>query len=126
MVRSPPRKASSIRFIPTPEGRLGLRAPAATQGRRAGPRTISVRLSAHVTLEAQTNGHIVACFDGYAVGLGAFSAAAAERAQDLRIGLPLASFAAGRRAIDQEIDRLVRRLARHGLLEYPPPAIAKR
>ena len=44
--------------------------------------------------------------------------AAADRAQDLRVGLPLASFASGRRAIDKEIDVLVRRLARHGLLEY--------
>jgi SagB-type dehydrogenase family enzyme len=59
-----------------------------------------------------------ACFDGYSVGLGTFSAAAADRAQDLRIGLPLASFASGRRTIDNEIDVLVRRLAGHGLLEY--------
>ena len=61
---------------------------------------------------------IIACFDGYSVGLGTFSAGAADRAQDLRIGLPLASFASGRRNIDKEIHLLVRRLARHGLLEY--------
>ena len=36
-------------------------------------------------------------FDGYSVGLGTFSAGAARRAQDLRTGLPLASFASGRR-----------------------------
>ena len=64
------------------------------------------------------SGEIVACFDGYSVGLGTFSAGAADRAQNLRTGLPLASFASGSRNIDKEIDLLVRRLARHGLLEY--------
>ena len=87
-------------------------------GRRAAPPTISARLSGHVTLEAHANGEIAACFDGYSVGLGTFSAGAAERAQDLRVGLPLASFASGGREIDKEIRLLVRRLARHGLLEY--------
>jgi SagB-type dehydrogenase family enzyme len=43
---------------------------------------------------------------------------AADRAQDLRTGLPLASFASSRRNIDKEIDSLARRLARRGLLEY--------
>ncbi len=79
---------------------------------------MSARLANRVTLEAQTSGEIIALFDGYSVGLGTFSAAAADRAQDLRTGLPLASFASGRRNIDQEIDLLVRRLAGHGLLEY--------
>ena len=87
-------------------------------GRRAAPPTISARLSGHVTLEARANGEIAACFDGYSVGLGTFSAGAAERAQDLRVGLPLASFASGGRETDKEIRLLVRRLARHGLLEY--------
>ena len=50
--------------------------------------------------------------------LGTFSAGVADRAQDLRIGLPLASFVSGGRNIDKEIHLLVRRLARHGLLEY--------
>jgi len=52
------------------------------------------------------------------VDLGTFSAGVADRAQDLRIGLPLASFVSGGRNIDKEIHLLVRRLARHGLLEY--------
>ena len=82
------------------------------------PATLSARLGGHVTLEAHANGKIVACFDGYSVGLGTFSAGAADRAQDLRTGLPLASFASDGRNIDKEIDLLVRRLARHGLLEY--------
>jgi SagB-type dehydrogenase family enzyme len=90
------------------------------RGRRAAPQTISARLSGHITLEARADGKITACFDGYSVGLGTFSADAAERAQDLRVGLPLASFASGRN-VDKEIDLLVRRLARHGLLEYGLP-----
>jgi len=71
-----------------------------------------------VTLEARGDGEIAACFDGYSVGLGTFSAHAADRAQELRTGLPLAAFASGSRDIDKEIDLLVRRLARRGLLEY--------
>ena len=94
-----------------------MRARETKTGRRATP-TVSARLSGHVTLETQANGKINACFGGYAVGLGAFSAAAADRAQDLRTGLPLASFASLGRNVDKELDLLVRRLARHGLLEY--------
>jgi SagB-type dehydrogenase family enzyme len=87
--------------------------------RRAVPTTVSARLGGRVTLEAHVNGEFVACFDGYSVGLGTFSADAADRAQKLRTGLPLASFASSSRNIDKEINLLVRRLARHGLLEYP-------
>jgi SagB-type dehydrogenase family enzyme len=94
-----------------------LRAPQIKTGRRVAP-TVSARLSEHVSLDAQANGKIIACFGGYSVGLGRFSPAAADRAQQLRTGLPLASFASGGRNINKEIDLLVRRLARHGLLEY--------
>jgi SagB-type dehydrogenase family enzyme len=86
---------------------------------RAVPATVSARLGGRVTLEAHVNGEIVACFDGYSVGLGTFSTDAADRAQKLRTGLPLASFASNSRNIDKEINLLVRRLARRGLLEYP-------
>jgi SagB-type dehydrogenase family enzyme len=82
------------------------------------PATVSARLGGRVTLEAHANGGIVACFDGYSVGLGTFTAYAAARAQNLRTGLPLASFMSNTRNIDKEIKLLVRRLARHGLLEY--------
>jgi SagB-type dehydrogenase family enzyme len=102
-----------VRVIP------GLRAPKIKRGRRAAPPTVSARLSSHVTLEAQANGKVIACFDGYSVDLGTFSADAAARAQDLRIGLPLVQFASGARNVDKELHLLVRRLARHGLLEYP-------
>jgi len=69
-------------------------------------------------LEAHADGKIAACFEGFSIGLGTISAGAAERAQDLHTGLPLASFTSSRRSADKEIDLLVRRLARHGLLEY--------
>ena len=95
-----------------------MRAPGIKRGRGAAPATLSARLGDRVTLEAHANGKIVANFDGYSVGLGTFSAGAADRAPSLRVGLPLASFASGGRNIDKEIDLLVRRLARHGLLEY--------
>ena len=52
------------------------------------------------------------------VDLGTFSAGAAKFAQDLHIGLPLASFASGRQNFDKEIHLLIRQLAGHGLLEY--------
>ena len=96
----------------------GLRAPETKKGRRTAPPTVSARLNSHVSLEAHASGHIIACFGGHSVDLGTFSAGAAACAQELRIGLPLASFASGGRNIDKEIHVLVRRLARHGLLEY--------
>lgn len=79
---------------------------------------MSARLRGHATLEVHANGEIAACYGGYTVALGTFSARAADRAQDLRMGVPLGSFASGRRNTDKEIDLLVRRLARHGLLEF--------
>jgi SagB-type dehydrogenase family enzyme len=95
-----------------------LRAPGPKRVRGAAPANVSARLLSNVTLETQAEGEIAVCFEGYSVGLGRFSAGAAHRAQNLRIGLPLAAFASSRRDIDKEIDLLVRRLARRGLLEY--------
>lgn len=95
-----------------------MRARKTKRGRRAAPPTISARLGSHVALEAHASGHIVACFGGHSVDLGAFSAAAAACARDLRIGRPLASVSSDGRKIDKEIYVLVRRLARRGLLEY--------
>ena len=86
--------------------------------RRAAPATLAARLGPHVRLETDADGTIRACFAGHSVGLGAFSTGAADRAQDLRTGLPLRSLVSGRRSIDKDMHRLVRRLARHGLLEY--------
>ena len=47
-----------------------------------------------------------------------FSTGVADRARDLHTGLPLASFASGSQPMDKELNLLVRRLARHGLLVY--------
>jgi SagB-type dehydrogenase family enzyme len=95
-----------------------LRAPVKNKGRRTRAPSISASLSGHITLDAQPDGSMAACFDGYAVGLGKFSADAMARAQELRKGLPLSSFASDRGPVEKEIDLLVRRLARRGLLEY--------
>ena len=95
-----------------------MRAPGIKRGRHAAPATLSARLGSHVTLEARTSGEIAACFEGFSVGLGKFSASAAECAQGLRRGLPLSSLASPSRNVDKEIHLLVRRLAGHGLLEY--------
>jgi SagB-type dehydrogenase family enzyme len=95
-----------------------LRAPATKRKRGAAPAALSARLAPHVTLEARADGNVVACFGGHSVSLGKFSADAADRAQALPGGLPLRSLASGTRSSDEEVRRLVRRLAGHGLLEY--------
>jgi SagB-type dehydrogenase family enzyme len=95
-----------------------VRAPGKKQGRRSAAPTISAQLSGPITLETQADGSIVALFDGYSIGLGKFSAGAADRAQQLRTGLPLGSSASKGNSVEQETDLLVRRLARRGLLEY--------
>ena len=86
------------------------------QGRKTTP-VIAARLSDHVALEGQADGTVVARFQGYAQGLGKFTLATVKRLPELRTGLPLASMARGR-AGDKEINLLVQRLARSGLLEY--------
>jgi SagB-type dehydrogenase family enzyme len=95
-----------------------LRARGRQRRQRAAPATLSARLGGHVTLETLSDGNIAARFDGYSVALGKFSAGTAERAQDLRTGVPLAAFAPARRRTDKEMLQLIRRLAGHGLLEY--------
>jgi SagB-type dehydrogenase family enzyme len=94
-----------------------VRAPRKKSGRRATA-TLSARVLSHVTLQAQAGGDIVARFDDVALGLGKFSAEAAERAKRLRVGLPLSTFASGNRETDKEVLILVRRLAGRGLIEY--------
>ena len=85
---------------------------------RRKPPPISARLNGHFTLEAQADGSVAACTDGYSVPLGKFSAAAVVRARDLRAGLPFDSFSSDGDTIEKEVDQLVRRLAKRGLLEY--------
>ena len=89
-----------------------------TNGRRDTPPSLSVRLDPHVTLKTDPNGKITACFDRFSLPLGTLSAAATDRAKNLGTGLSLCSFARGGGKIAKEIDLLVRRLARRGLLEY--------
>jgi SagB-type dehydrogenase family enzyme len=94
-----------------------VRAPRKKSGQRATA-TLSARLLSHVTLQAQAGGDIVARFDDLSLGLGKFSAEAAERANQLHVGLPLSAFASGSRETDKEVHVLVRRLAGRGLIEY--------
>jgi len=95
-----------------------LRAPGNRKRRRTAPPAIAARLSGHITLEAQADGSLAAGFDGHSVGLGKFSADAMAQARRLRTGLLLDSFTPPGSTIEKEIDLLVRRLARRGLLEY--------
>jgi SagB-type dehydrogenase family enzyme len=95
-----------------------LPAPRQKKTRQTAPANVSARLRSQVALEAHASGEILAYVDGYRISLGIFGAGAAGCVQDLRIGLPLSSFASSRRKIDKEIDLIVRRLAGHGLLEY--------
>ena len=94
-----------------------MRAPRKNSGRRAAA-TLSARLLSHITLQAQAGGDIVARFDDVALVLGKFGRETAERAKELRAGLPLSTFASGKRETDKEIQILVRRLAGRGLIEY--------
>jgi SagB-type dehydrogenase family enzyme len=80
--------------------------------------TLSARIPSHVTLHAQAGGDIVARFDDVALGLGKFSAEAAEFAKRLHVGLPLSTFASDNRETAKELLVLVRRLAARGLIEY--------
>lgn len=87
-------------------------------GQPIAPAMLSARPAAHVALKVEPNGEVAAHFYGHSVALGKFSAAAAHRIKKLRAGLPLRDLASHRRTTDQEIARLVRRLATHGLLEF--------
>ena len=86
------------------------------KSRRTTPPVVLVRLNPLVALEAQPDGGIAAHVEGYSEPLGTFSAAAAERALELRAGLPLPRSEGD--AVEREVERLMRQLARRGLLEY--------
>ena len=93
-----------------------MRAPRKKPTRKPAP-VIHARLNSHLSLQVQADGSIAGFVNGYSVNLGQLSKAAMDRGRSLTDGLPLASFA-GKSAIAKEVDVLVRRLARHGLLEY--------
>lgn len=86
-------------------------------GRNKAAPVLAARLNGHVGLEAQADGQVVARFDGYAQGFGRFAPAVHKRLGELRGGLPLASIARST-AAGREVDLLLQRLARSGLLEY--------
>lgn len=69
-------------------------------------------------LEARPDGHVFVRLEGYWLDLGWFSAGAAKQALGLHKGVRLAELGS-RQAADREFVSLARRLARHGLLEYP-------
>ncbi len=93
-------------------------APGTKSQRKVPPPGISARLRSGVEFEAHSHGTIVARAGGDWISLGTFAAAVADRAEELRAGLPLSSLASGSQSIGKEIDLLVRRLAGQGLLEY--------
>ncbi len=95
-----------------------MRAPAKKKGRRIAAPTISARLSGHVTLQAEADGGIAAAFEGYLLGLGRFSPGVMALARGLGTGLALGTFSPQGKPLEKEVDLLVRRLARHGLLEF--------
>ena len=95
-----------------------MRASGRKNERQTGRKPLSARLIGHVKLEARADGTLSARFDHEAVGLGRFNAQAGARAKGLRAGLPLSSFVRERTGTEKEIQRLVRRLAAHGLLEW--------
>jgi SagB-type dehydrogenase family enzyme len=86
-------------------------------GHRAASPVIVARLGAHVALEAQADGNVIARFDQDVQGLGRFAPAISQRIGELRAGIPLAAVER-RRAADKDIALLVKRLAQTGLLEY--------
>jgi SagB-type dehydrogenase family enzyme len=79
---------------------------------------LSVRVGSHVALETWSNGHLGAVVGFYPLDLGQPSDGAKKRALALKDGLKLEALA-GSKPLDQEIARLVRLLARQGLVEYP-------
>jgi SagB-type dehydrogenase family enzyme len=95
-----------------------LRASKKKPRKRPAPPAIFARLSARIALEADVEGNIQAVFEDQADGLGKFNADTVRRARELRSGLPLNSLSSGIQASATEIDVLLGRLARRGLLEY--------
>jgi SagB-type dehydrogenase family enzyme len=79
---------------------------------------LSVRLGPQVVLESWSNGHLGAVVDVYPVDLGRPTDDARTQALALKHGLALTALA-GTKPLQQEIARLVRLLARQGLVEYP-------
>ena len=95
-----------------------MRVPGNRRKRKTAAAGVYARLNGHVTLEADTDGNVVACLDGQVLEMVKLGAGAVQRALALQTGLSVRSFASPRSAIDKKIALLVRRLARRGLIEY--------
>jgi SagB-type dehydrogenase family enzyme len=89
-----------------------------TAARPLAPPGLSVRIGPQVALETWSNGHLGAVVDYYPLDLGRLSDSAKKRALTLKDGLGLGVLA-GKTPADQEVARVVRVLARQGLVEYP-------
>jgi len=106
----------SLRSPTQLQGEVKGRASGAKRG--GAPAGLAARLVEHVTLQVQPDGNILASFSDHSLPLGKFSARAAQCAQALRLGLPLRFLASVRSKAGKDADRLVRQLARSGLLEF--------
>ena len=82
--------------------------------RKTASLTLYARLAPQVALEAQADQIVVTGFGGILARLGALSTGVASRLAELRTGLPLIAA----HGLDNDLGLIVRRLARHGLLEY--------
>jgi SagB-type dehydrogenase family enzyme len=87
-----------------------------TSGSRSTAAVLAARLNGQVTIEAEADGSLVARLGAYSQALGKFAPDVSKRLAELRTGVSLASIDSG--GADRELDRLLRRLARSGLVEY--------
>jgi SagB-type dehydrogenase family enzyme len=94
-----------------------LRAREKKNRRGTAAANIYARLCQQVALEVRPNEEVLASFSGHSVRLGKFGAEAAAHAQELRTGLLLNALS-GTSGRNKEIQLLVERLAKRGLLEY--------
>jgi SagB-type dehydrogenase family enzyme len=84
----------------------------------SSPAVLLARLTPGVELKVGADGQLAAFFDDNSVPFDASGAAAARAAAALVEGLPLAPSEPGDAAARNEVEKLVRRLSIHGLVEY--------
>jgi SagB-type dehydrogenase family enzyme len=111
------KPATRAKTVTKPKTKTAAQARVQPAQPRAAP-VLLVRLAPQVVLENWSNGHLGAVVDVYPLDLGQPSDDAKQRASGLKEGLSLAPLA-GDKPSDPEIARLVRLLARQGLVEYP-------
>jgi SagB-type dehydrogenase family enzyme len=85
---------------------------------RGDPALLFARLGPGVTLKEEAGGRLSALFDRQSLPLGAFSARTLGQAEELKTGLQLPNSGAADAGAENETGGLLRRLARHGLVEY--------